>query len=109
VLAIAITLLVLDLRTADHVGQVGPDVLAQWPAYLAYVASVLYIGVVWVNHHALFTRIASVDTGLLWCTAPRGRRNLRAVRPGADRAAATAGCAGRDGGQAGLLRRHGRS
>jgi uncharacterized membrane protein len=67
VLAIAITLLVLDLRTADHVGQVGHDLRAQWPAYLAYVASFLYIGVVWVNHHSLFTRIAKVDAGLLWC------------------------------------------
>jgi TMEM175 potassium channel family protein len=67
VLAIAITLLVLDLRTAAHPGHVGSELLAQWPAYLAYVASFIYIGVVWVNHHALFTRIASVDTGLLWC------------------------------------------
>jgi uncharacterized membrane protein len=67
VLAIAITLLVLDLRTGDHAGQVGKDLLAQWPTYLAYVASFLYIGVIWVNHHSLFTRIAAVDTGLLWC------------------------------------------
>ena len=41
--------------------------MAQWPTYLAYLASFIYIGVVWVNHHALFTRITSVDTGLLWC------------------------------------------
>jgi uncharacterized membrane protein len=67
VLAIAITLLVLDLRPGDHAGHVGPDLLTQWPTYLAYVASFLYIGVVWVNHHALFTRIVSVDAGLLWC------------------------------------------
>ena len=67
VLAIAITLLVLDLRTGDRAGQVGHDLLAQWPTYLAYVASFLYIGVIWVNHHALFTRITAVDTGLLWC------------------------------------------
>ena len=67
VLAIAITLLVLDLHTGEHVGHVGSDLLAQWPTYLAYVASFLYIGVVWVNHHALFTRVARVDTGLLWC------------------------------------------
>jgi len=67
VLAIAITLLVLDLHTAGHPGHVGGDLLAQWPTYLAYVASFIYIGVVWVNHHALFNRIASVDTGLLWC------------------------------------------
>lgn len=67
VLAIAITLLVLDLHTGEHAGRVGHDLLTQWPTYLAYVASFLYIGVVWVNHHALFTRIASVDGGLLWC------------------------------------------
>jgi uncharacterized membrane protein len=67
VLAIAITLLVLDLRTGDHAGHVGHDLLAQWPTYLAYVASFIYIGVVWVNHHSLFTRIANVDSGLLWC------------------------------------------
>ena len=66
VLAIAITLLVLDLHTADEVGSVGAGILRQWPTYLAYVASFLYIGVVWVNHHALFNRIAAVDGGLLW-------------------------------------------
>jgi uncharacterized membrane protein len=67
VLAIAITLLVLDLHPGDRYGQVGSDLLAQWPTYLAYVASFIYIGVVWVNRHSLFTRIASVDSGLLWC------------------------------------------
>jgi uncharacterized membrane protein len=67
VLAIAITLLVLDLHTGDRPTHVGHDLLAQWPTYLAYVASFLYIGVIWVNHHSLFTRIAIVDSGLLWC------------------------------------------
>ena len=66
VLAIAITLLVLDLHTGHHVGEVGQELIAQWPTYLAYVASFVYIGVVWVNHHALFARIAQVDSGLLW-------------------------------------------
>ncbi len=67
VLAIAITLLVLDLHTGAHPGAVAHDILTQWPTYLAYIASFLYIGVVWVNHHALFTRITNVDAGLLWC------------------------------------------
>jgi uncharacterized membrane protein len=67
VLAIAITLLVLDLHTDFEPGHAGQAILRQWPTYLAYVASFLYIGVVWVNHHSLFTRIAQVDTGLLWC------------------------------------------
>ena len=66
VLAIAITLLVLDLHTDNEPGRLAHDLGQQWASYLAYVASFLYIGVVWVNHHALFTRIERVDTGLLW-------------------------------------------
>jgi uncharacterized membrane protein len=67
VLAIAITLLVLDIHTTSTSGHMGQGLLDQWPTYLAYVASFIYIGVVWVNHHALFTRIARVDGLLLWC------------------------------------------
>lgn len=67
VLAIAITLLVLDLHTEFEPGGASHAILDQWPTYLAYVASFMYIGVVWVNHHSLFTRIDRVDTGLLWC------------------------------------------
>jgi uncharacterized membrane protein len=64
VLAIVITLLVLDLRApaAHFLTQLS----RQWPAYLAYLASFGYVGVIWVNHHQLFTRIAAVDSGLLW-------------------------------------------
>jgi uncharacterized membrane protein len=66
VFAIAITLLVLDLH-APSGGDMLHHLLQQWPGYLAYLASFGYIGVIWVNHHQLFTRIASVDLGLLWC------------------------------------------
>lgn len=41
------------------------DLLAQWPAYLAYVISFLTIGVVWLNHHATLRRLREVDHGLL--------------------------------------------
>jgi uncharacterized membrane protein len=66
VFAVAITLLVLDLRAPTHRGTVQHDLLAQWPAYVAYLASFAYVGVIWVNHHQLFTRIARVNAGLLW-------------------------------------------
>jgi uncharacterized membrane protein len=42
------------------------ELLGQWPVYLAYLASFGYVGVIWVNHHQLFTRVAAVDSGLLW-------------------------------------------
>jgi uncharacterized membrane protein len=66
VFAIAITLLVLDLKAPARYGLVRHDLLVQWPTYLAYLASFGYIGVIWVNHHNLFTRIARVNGGLLW-------------------------------------------
>jgi uncharacterized membrane protein len=66
VFAIVITLLILDLKAPDGRGAVLRDLLGQWPAYVAYLASFGYVGVIWVNHHNLFTRIARVDGGLLW-------------------------------------------
>ena len=74
VLAIVITLLVLDLRAPEKPGATLHELLQQWPVYVAYLASFASVGVIWVNHHQLFTRIASVDTGLLW-------RNLTLLVP----------------------------
>ena len=66
VFAIAITLLVLDLKAPVARGEALHDLLVEWPAYVAYLASFGYIGVIWVNHHYLFTRIARVNGALLW-------------------------------------------
>ena len=75
VLAIALTLLALDLRVpVSRPGGFGHDLLTQWPSYLAYLASFVYVGVIWANHHALFTRIDRVDRGLL-------ARNLALLLP----------------------------
>jgi uncharacterized membrane protein len=62
VFAVAITLLVLDLKVpkvAEVAGRGGllAALLGQWPAFLAYVTSFLTILVMWVNHHTLFTHI----------------------------------------------------
>ena len=47
VLAIAITLLVLDLRPPPHQpGGLLAELLRQWPKYTAYVTSYLYVAVV---------------------------------------------------------------
>ena len=66
VLSIAATLLVLEL----HVPDAGPDLaaalLAQWPAYAAYVVSFATIGIIWVNHHGLFVHVRQVDRTLLF-------------------------------------------
>jgi uncharacterized membrane protein len=66
VLAIAVTLLVLDLRVPAretlHV-PLGAALAHEWPAYAAYVTSFLVIGIIWVNHHAVFNLLSRVDRG----------------------------------------------
>jgi uncharacterized membrane protein len=66
VLAIAITLLVLEIKI-DPSGLERPwrALADEWPAYLAFVTSFLTIGGVWLAHHALFTRLGAVDPVLM--------------------------------------------
>jgi len=70
VIAIAITLLVLELRvpTLDptNPGQLASELLHDWPHYSAYVISFLVIGVMWVNHHSVFRDIVRVDRMLMF-------------------------------------------
>ena len=66
VFAIAVTLLVLDLGVpAPGIGSLGHELLAQWPSYAAYVISFLTIGIIWINHHAAFSRLRVVDHSIL--------------------------------------------
>ena len=66
VLAVAITLLVLDLHVQRGHGTLAHQLRETWPSYAAYVVSFLVIGVIWVNHHALFSLVARVDRVLLF-------------------------------------------
>ncbi len=64
VLSIAITLLVLDLVVPARdtlKGSLAHALGHEWPALFAYVASFLAIGIIWVNHHAVFALIGVVD------------------------------------------------
>jgi uncharacterized membrane protein len=66
VFAIAITLLVLEIRIEpsgfEHLWRALAD---EWPSYLAYVTSFLTVGGVWLAHHGLFTRLRFVDPALM--------------------------------------------
>src|SRR5919201_4009234 len=68
VLAIAATLLVLELRVPDRGQDLGAALLAQWPSYAAYIVSFATIGIIWVNHHGLFVHVRRVDRTLLFLT-----------------------------------------
>ena len=71
VIAIAITLLVLDIRLPRPAGELSDsellaDLLAIWPKYLGYVLSFLVIGNFWVGHTRRLRTLKSVDATLLW-------------------------------------------
>jgi uncharacterized membrane protein len=57
VFAIAITLLVLEIKIPEAGEDLTEALLAQWPSFAAYVTSFLGIGVIWVSHHQMFAII----------------------------------------------------
>jgi TMEM175 potassium channel family protein len=67
VFAIAITLLILAVGVdqATATGDLEHQLLHLWPAYIAYTVSFVTVGIMWVNHHAVFRHFARVDRLLL--------------------------------------------
>jgi TMEM175 potassium channel family protein len=59
VIAIAITLLVLEIEVphAEPGSSLAAKLADLWPSYAAYVVSFLTIGIMWINHHHMFTQI----------------------------------------------------
>ncbi len=67
VIAIAITLLILEIKVPKaELGQLGHELEQLWPSYIAFAVSFLTIGIMWVNHHNLSRRLVAVDHGLLY-------------------------------------------
>jgi TMEM175 potassium channel family protein len=74
VFAVAITVLVFNLlpiadKTAGLLTVTGrhghPGLVHYWPAYLAYVVSFLTIGIMWLNHHTMFSQVTRVNRRVL--------------------------------------------
>jgi uncharacterized membrane protein len=71
VFAIAITLLVLDIRVPDIpenlvATELPAALLALWPKYFGYVLSFVVISTFWIIHHSIFRPIREYDRGLLY-------------------------------------------
>jgi uncharacterized membrane protein len=68
VVAIAITLLALDLKLDLRDGD--PLTFAAvghaWKRFFAFLLSFVYVGVFWINHHRFFMYIRAIDGALLW-------------------------------------------
>jgi TMEM175 potassium channel family protein len=65
VFAIAATLLVLEIRVPVAHGDLLSALVHEWPSYASYAVSFLTIGIIWINHHAIFDHLHSVDRTLL--------------------------------------------
>jgi uncharacterized membrane protein len=66
VFAIAVTLLVLEIRPPQDTRHLLAGLAALWPSYLSYAISFLLIGQVWANHHVMFDHIRSADRMVLF-------------------------------------------
>ena len=72
VIAVAITLLVLGLKVpappasgAHAAHGLAHELADNWPNFAAYVTSFLTIGIIWINHHAMMSRLAHTDHAIL--------------------------------------------
>jgi len=73
VFAVAITLLVFDLKVplpsaleSISIAGLGSALLYQWPSYLAFVTSFATILIMWVSHHSIFKLVDKSDQPFLF-------------------------------------------
>ncbi len=64
VLAIIITIMVLELKTPT--GENWTALVPLVPVFLSYLLSFLYVGIYWNNHHHMFHAVRRVTGGVLW-------------------------------------------
>src|SRR5213595_4363092 len=64
VLAIIITIMVLELKVPHAIGLA--DLKPLLPVFLSYVLSFLYVGIYWNNHHHLLHASTVVTGAMLW-------------------------------------------
>jgi len=64
VIAILITIMVLELNTPD--GTSWDALRHEVPALLTYVLSFVYLGIYWNNHHHTMAAVSRVSGGVLW-------------------------------------------
>jgi len=65
VFSIAATLLVLDLKAPAEAQPFWQGIAAQWPGYASFLLSFVFIGIMWMNHHRLFTHVRRSDDALM--------------------------------------------
>jgi uncharacterized membrane protein len=64
VFAIIITIMILELKrpSSPTVGALLDD----WPTWISYIVSYIFIAVVWINHHFVLKHAAVANLRLIW-------------------------------------------
>jgi len=65
VIAIIITIMVLELKVPEH-GNDLKSLVPILPFFLSYIMSFAYIGIYWNNHHHMLYLVNSITGGALW-------------------------------------------
>lgn len=65
VIAIIITIMVLELKVPEH-GQDLSSLIPLAPFFLSYIMSFVYVGIYWNNHHHMHYLVSSVNGKALW-------------------------------------------
>jgi uncharacterized membrane protein len=69
VIAIAITLLAIEIRLPDEAiapSELTAALLSLIPRYLSFFISFFVIGLFWMSHHRMFEYLHTYDRGLIW-------------------------------------------
>jgi uncharacterized membrane protein len=64
VLAILITIMVLELRVPEK--GILSALTPLWPKFGSYILSFIFIGIYWNNHHHLWQAVEKVNGSVLW-------------------------------------------
>ena len=65
VFSIAATLLVLNVKAPAANLPFWTGLAAQWPSLGSFLLSFLFIGIMWINHHRMFTHVKRTDDVLM--------------------------------------------
>ena len=65
IFSIAATLLVLELKPPASGQPFWHGISQQWPGYASFLLSFLFIGIMWMNHHRLFSHLKHSDDVLM--------------------------------------------
>ena len=64
VFAIVITIMILELKRPER--PTFAALIAEWPTWISYIASYVFIAIVWINHHYLLHHARVASLRLIW-------------------------------------------